>query len=365
MKKNKNIFIAATGQNVGKTTTSMGLFFKLVQKKIKAGFIKPIGQRYIEVGDVKVDEDSYLLNQVYETKCKLKDMNPIAVPRGFTERYIDQPNKKTIKESVLDSYNRIQADKEFVVIEGTGHAGVGSVLDASNSEVASWLDSKVIIVTNGGIGRAIDELTLNKTLFDQAGVEILGVVINKVLENKYEKIRYYTEKGLKRLGLKLLGVVPYKKQLINPNIEQVCRVVKGSIIVGENRKYNDVENVVVGAMSVRHLLDFIEGHTLLITPGDREDIILAAIASAHHDQNNKNRVCGILITARINPNPKVMELIKSSPIPIILCTHNTFDSASLVHDLTVKIEVNDEQKIKLSQKIFDEHIHFEYIWDNC
>ena len=343
----------------------MGLFFKLIQRKINAGFIKPVGQRYVKVGDIKVDEDSYLLSQVYPTGCDLKDMNPVAIPKGFTKNYLDNPNNEVIKKSILTAYERVEANREFIVIEGTGHAGVGSVIDTSNSTVAKWLDSKVIIVTNGGIGRAIDELVLNKNLFDQAGVQVTGVIINKVLEEKYEKIKTYTEKGLNRLGVKLLGVVPYLNQLNHPNIEQICQVVEGDIIAGENKKENCVENVIVGAMSVRYMLDFIKGQTLLITPGDREDIILSAITSANHDQNSPNRICGILVTAYINPNPKVMSILKSSKIPIIFCLKNTFNSANLVHDLTVKIQVTDSKKIKLSQEIFEKYIDFDYILENC
>ena len=361
----KNVFIAATGQNVGKTTTSMGMFFQLVKRNIKAGFTKPVGQRYVQVDDIKVDEDSHLLHNIYPTECELQDMNPIAVPRGFTENYVDTGKKGEVIEKIVDSYKRIQGHSEFVVIEGTGHAGVGSIFDASNAVVASALQSKAIIVTNGGIGRSIDELVLNKNLFEQQGVEVLGVIINKVREDKYEKVKKYTEKGLKRLGVKLLGVVPYMKLLSSPSIEQIALTVKGEIIAGEEFRHTHVNNFVVGAMSVRHMLEYIKGKTFLIVPGDREDVILAAISSGMLDNDSENRICGILITAFISPNKKIMNLIKSSKIPVIYCRHNTFTSASLVSDLAVKIQVTDLEKIKVSQNIFSQYIDFDYICENA
>jgi len=145
----KRIFIAATGQNVGKTTNAVGLFSKLKKNNFKTGFIKPVGQRYIQVGDIKVDEDSFLLYKVFNLDFNLKDMNPIAVPRGFTEDYIRNPQPEKLIEKINESFERIAECSDYVVIEGTGHAGVGSVFDASNAKVAKTLKSKVILVTNG------------------------------------------------------------------------------------------------------------------------------------------------------------------------------------------------------------------------
>jgi len=356
MKEVKKIFIAATGQNVGKTTTSIGLFDKLLQKGIKAGFIKPVGQRYIEVNDFKVDEDSYLVKKIYNPDTKLKDMNPISVPKGFTEKYIDDGNVADIKNKILKSYRNIEKLSDFVVIEGTGHAGVGSVFDASNADVASWLKTKVIIVTNAGIGRSIDELTLNKNLFEQHGVEVLGVIINRVLENKYDKIKKYVEKGLAKKNIKLLGAVPYLQNLEDPYMEQIKNKVKGKFINGESRKYSRVNKIIVGAMSVRHLVDLITENTLLITPGDREDVLLTAVSLVNTRYTKNKSVSGIIITGKTDPNPSVLEILKASDVCVVRCEFDTFTAASYVHNLKIKIQVNDQAKIKLTQEIFDKYI---------
>jgi len=76
-----------------------------------------------------------------------------------------------------------------VVIEGTGHAGVGSIFDLSNARVANLLDAKVILVTSGGIGKPMDEIELNMALFEKECAEVIGVIINKVIVSKYRKIK--------------------------------------------------------------------------------------------------------------------------------------------------------------------------------
>src|SRR4030042_6730917 len=138
----KKIFIAATKQNDGKTTVALGLIsnFQKVYKRI--GFIKPVGQRYLEESGVKVDEDSILIEgslKICGIRCKLKDMSPVAVEKGFTENYIAKPDRKAITRQIKDSFKRIAKKQDLVIIEGTGHAGVGSVFDHSNAVVAKLL----------------------------------------------------------------------------------------------------------------------------------------------------------------------------------------------------------------------------------
>src|SRR5882757_4256516 len=170
------IFVAATEQNAGKTTTSLGLFSALQKTRGRIGFIKPVGQRFVEVDGVRIDEDSVLIDQTYSVHTPLEAMSPIAVEPDFTRRYIEHQNNEFLSHRIQNSFDRAAWEKEFVIIEGTGHAGVGSVFDLSNARVAKLLHSKVILVTKGGIGKPIDEVALNKALFDQEGVELVGVI---------------------------------------------------------------------------------------------------------------------------------------------------------------------------------------------
>ncbi|TAN61886.1 hypothetical protein EPN16_02620, partial [bacterium] len=182
----KKVYIAATQQNDGKTTVSMGLIFNFKERFKGIGFIKPIGQRYLEEDGQKVDEDSILIDDVFGIRCGIKDMSPIAVERGFTEKYILKPDKESIDSQIQQAFGRVSRGRDLVVIEGTGHAGVGSVFDHSNAAVAKSLGAKVILVSSGGVGRPIDEIMLNKALFDKEGVELIGVIINKVKQDKFD-----------------------------------------------------------------------------------------------------------------------------------------------------------------------------------
>lgn len=341
----KKIFIAATKQNDGKTTVSLGLICNFKEKFKRVSFIKPIGQRYLEEEGLKIDEDSWLIEEVCGIKCGLKDMSPIAVEKGFTEKYINKPNRNSILKDIRLAYRRVSRRQDLVIIEGTGHAGVGSVFDHSNAFVAKLLGSKVIIISSGGIGRPIDEIMLNKALFDKEGVKILGVIVNKVLPDKFDKVSRLVKKGLQRNGIKVLGVIPYYPALARPTVEQILEETGFEVLCGENFLENYISEVIVGAMQSYDAVKYIVRDSLLITPGDREDLIKVALECLVDGVSKRLKVSGMILSGGIIPSQEVIDLLVKANIPVLLAKSDTYKVASTLHDLSVKIRPCDRGKI--------------------
>jgi len=360
----KKVFIAATKQNDGKTTVSLGLICNFQNRFKKVGFIKPIGQRYLEEEGVKVDEDSVLIEKVTAScrlKCGIKDMSPIAVDKGFTEKYIARPDKKSITAQIKNSYHKISQGQKLIIIEGTGHAGVGSCFDHSNAFVAKLLGCKVIIISSGGIGRPIDEIILNKALFDREGVKILGVIINKVLPEKFDKINRLVRKGLGRKGINVLGVIPYNPMLSLPSIEQILEETGFEILCGKDFLESYISQVIVGAMRPHDALKYIIDDSLLITPGDRKDMIMAALLYRRENDSTRPKISGMVLSGGIVPGPQVLELLNKAEIPVLLAKTDTYTVASSIHDLTVKIRPRDTTKINAVIKLIKESVDLDMI----
>src|SRR5216684_690030 len=224
------VFIAATRQNDGKTTASLGLLAALQEFYPRIGYIKPVGQRFVEIEEQKIDEDTVLMDSVYRLNCPLVDMSPIAVEPDFTRKYLEHANYNALEKKIQKAFDRVAWEKDFVLCEGSGHAGVGSVFDLSNAQVAKILGAKVVIVTRGGIGKPIDEVALNKALFEREGVEIIGVIINKVIGTKVDYVTDFARRGLKRKGLELLGVIPHKRILSSPTVDCVREELKAELL---------------------------------------------------------------------------------------------------------------------------------------
>ncbi len=360
----KKIFLAATKQNDGKTTIALGLISNLRERFKRIGFIKPIGQRYLEEEGEKVDEDSVLIERFFESlgiKYMLKDMSPIAVQRGFTEQYILNPDRKRLTSQIKKSFSRIARDKDLVVIEGTGHAAVGSVFDHSNASVAKLLGAKVILVSSGGIGRPIDEIVLNKALFEKQGIELSGVIINKVLPEKFPKINRLVRRGLARKGVEVLGVIPYLPLLSYPSIEQVLEETDFKLLSGKEGLNNLVKRTVVGAMQPHNALNYLVDRVLLITPGDREDMILASLGCYFAGSIKEVHISGIVLTGNLLPHKTIMNMVEQTKIPVLLSKYDTYSTASCIHDLMVKIRPKDTEKIEAVKRIVNKHVDMDKI----
>ncbi len=360
----KKIFIAATMQNDGKTTVSLGLTAALKKYFNKISFIKPIGQRYLIEQGYKVDEDSVLIEAVFGIKCNacnIKDMSPIAIEKGFTERYIENGPGEDYAAKIKSAFEHVASGSDLVIIEGTGHAGVGSVFDLSNATVAKLLGSNVILISSGGVGRPIDEIMLNKALFDREGVNIAGVIVNKVLPEKFKKISRLVKMGLEKKGLNLLGVLPYQKVLDTPTMREIKEEIRIDLLYeGENLDCL-AEQILIGAMRVRDALKFIKNNTLMIIPGDRDDMI-KAICDLHVGKLRREcGIAGIILSGGLMPKEWTLNFLKQSKIPTLTTKEDTYSIASRIHHILVKLHPQDTSKIKLIVDMVEKHIDIDKV----
>ena len=348
------VFIAATRQNDGKTTTSLGLLAALQNFYPRVGYIKPVGQRFVEVAEHKIDEDTVLMDSVYKLNCPLVDMSPIAVEPDFTRRYLENANYDALVKRIQKAFDRVAWEKDFVLCEGSGHAGVGSVFDLSNAQVAKILGAKVVIVTRGGIGKPIDEVALNQALFEKAGVEIIGVIINKVLPEKIDYVADFARRGLKRKGLELLGVIPHHRILSRPTLRSIKEELEAEELNSSRKLNNLVEDVVVGAMGANNAVQFFSPGVLVITPGDREDIIMAAATTL--SGQGLSTLSGLVLTGNLRPADSVLKLIKQMKFPVLLAKDDAYEVASKVHDVIVKTRPDDLEKIALIRDLIAKYV---------
>lgn len=348
------LFVAATEQNAGKTTTSLGLYAALRKDFPKIGFIKPIGQRFVDVEGHRIDEDSVLIRNTFGTEVPIEDMSPIAVEPQFTRRYINHANSDALVRRIAHAFDRAAWEKDFAIVEGTGHAGVGSVFDLSNARVAKILQSKVLLVTGAGIGRPIDEAALNKALFDQEGVEVIGVVMNKVLPDRMESIADIARRGFERLGLELLGMIPRERMLAQPTLEQVSDRIFGRFLHGAELSRKRIHKAIIGAKSSKNLLIDVEPDSLLIIPGDRTDAIAAILERSL--QADGGPFCGLVLSDGLPVEEELMPLITNACVPVITSKHHSYVIASNIHSMTVKTMPGDTEKIERIQGLVSEHV---------
>ncbi len=376
----RQVYLAATGMNRGKTTVSLGLFAALIDRGLKTGFIKPVGQRYDVVDGVPADEDAILVRSVFGITDPLEAMSPIHIPRGFTKAFISGEVVEDLGARIRTAHRRVAEGREVILVEGTGHAGVGAVIGLSNAEVASMLGAPVVIISEAGVGRPIDEIVLNRALFARHGVDVVGAVVNKVDADAHPSLPDILRRGLARHGIDLLGTIPYRPLLSNPTLTMLVEQMPGEVLNEGNDLGRAIEHVAIGAMQPRHLLERIGPGSLLIVPGDREDVIQATIAANRmqrriHSQpglldrlRGRSRfgraasdpssieLAGMVFTGGYRPRQHDLEAIRSSGLFAYLVAEDTYRAASNVHDLLVKTHPSDTAKIALIRNLVSENL---------
>lgn len=340
----RHLYLAATGQNRGKTTTSLGLLAAIRERDLQLGFVKPVGQRYLVVDGARADEDAVLMSEVFGLPDALNDMSPVTLPRHFTTDYVMGRVPGDLASQVLEAFDRVAVDKDVVVVEGTGHAGVGAVVGLSNARAARMLEAPVIIVSEGGIGRPIDEIVLNRALFAAEGVRILGAVVNKVDVESHPHLPEVLSRGLGQHGIELIGCIPYSELLANPSLELIATHLDGELLAGEAAPNHVIGWVAIGAMQAKHAVELLRDRTLLITPGDREDLIEAAIAVNREAATPK--VAGLVLTGGFQPPAPALDALRSAGLFAYLVGADTFRAAQAVEQILVKTHSGDAEKIE-------------------
>lgn len=367
----RQLYLAATGMNRGKTTVSLGLLAALIGRGLETGFIKPVGQHYAIVDGVPADEDAILMKSVYDLPDELASLSPVQIPRGFTKAFINGQVVDDLPARIRAAWRRVAEGREVLLVEGTGHAGVGAVVDLSNAAVAHMLGARAVIVSEAGVGRPIDEIVLNHALFSRHGVEVAGAVVNKVDLEAHPSLAAVLEKGLARHGIELLGVLPYLPLLSNPTLSMLQEQMRGELLHPGPDQSRVIEHVAIGAMQPVHVLERVGQGSLLIVPGDREDVIGTMVtatlvgapggASAASRHRPGRGLAGLVLTGGYRPSERVIDAIRHADLFAYLVAEDTYAAASEVHDLLVKTHPDDGDKIELIQQLVAEHLDVERI----
>ncbi len=379
----RHLYLAATGQNRGKTTASLGLLDGFVRRGLRTGFMKPVGQRTVIDDGQPADEDAVLMRTIFGLAEPYPVMSPVHIPRGFTKRYIAGDVVEDLGARIRAAHREFR-DHDVLLIEGTGHAGVGAVVGLSNAVVARLLGAPAVIVSEGGVGRPIDEIVLNASHFAAHGVPVAGAIVNKVRIAEQPAIRQTLERGLARHGIPLLGVLPYRPILSNPTLGMILEGVGGQVIHPGRNLDRVIDDVAIGAMEPRHMLERVRPGTLVIVPGDREDVILT-ITTAHLtgraraaaldrlvgvtpgavEAGPEGAAIGLLLTGGYQPRPEVLAAIHEAGLFAALVEEDTYAVASEVHDLLVKTHAGDADKIAMIKSLVREFLEIDRLLETA
>jgi len=378
IRRQRPIFVAATKQHVGKTSTSLALLSGLQKRFDKVGFIKPVGQQHVPVQSasgeqIRVDKDVCLMREKFKLNhIDYGDMSPVIIPRGYSKRYIDgKITHQDQLDKIVNSFKNVDEASDVVLFEGTGHCAVGSIVGVNNAQVAAMLGADVVLVANGGLGSSFDELELNRIICQHYGVRIAGVVLNKVIPEKCEQTKKYMSKVLQQTwGVPLLGCIPDRPFLGCPALMDLEAIFKTKLINGEKhrlRHYN-VSDINLVTTSLTVFLENLRNkpsRTMYVCHVTRDDLILGFMAEYQRRQALEpgSFEAALIICGRQGKYTmcdEVKDMITGlGCAPVMLVEHSTHQSMQMIHDYTPKFNVDDDHRVATAIDHYEPYIDFD------
>ncbi len=357
----KKIFVASTGQNTGKTTTSISLLHLARRKYQRVGFIKPFGPKLTSYKGQDVDVDAALMANVYGMDDDLKLMSPVVLHSQTTRKVLDgRIDASGYLEQIEQAVAELEKVCDFLIIEGAGHSGVGSVVGLSNAHVAKRLNAPVLMVAGGGVGSVIDDIHLNLSMFREAGAEVRAILPNKLFRTKREMTLHYIDLAFREQGIKVVGGFNYSPILANPTLRYLSSLLKLKLNADQEQSSRIILNVHLGAAATQRVVDMLLESTLVIVTSSRDEV-LVMLATLYHLPEFKTKLAGLVITGVAPVADIVQRVLDDAEIPYMRSTATSAEVYTVIKEDVAKIRADDFQKIGLVQQLAETELDFELI----
>jgi phosphate acetyltransferase len=356
----KSLFIATLEPRAGKSVVALGIMELLSRHLQNIGFFRPI------IPDVKRDNNIQLILNRYNLKPAYEDM--YACKHEDAHRMVSHGQYDMLLKNILDKYKALESRCDFVLCEGTDYTGVSAAFEFDfNAAVANDLGCPIIAVVNGD-GKSPEEI-LDATRFTRDAFESQGCTIVAILVNRVEPQNI----GLINARLKEdasakepVYILPEVPLLGKPTVGEIAANLESRLLQGDPDGLNrEVLDIKIAAMNLPHFLDYISDGTLIITPGDRSDVILGSLAATVSE--TYPNISGLLLTGGLPLEPQVQRLIegskKTSPTPIFSVDTDTYTTALKAGSVRAALTPQNERKIASALGLFEAHVNIPEIED--
>lgn len=353
---NKAIYIATSESNSGKSIVTLGLMRMLLGKTAKVGYFRPII-------DVKKKEkrDNHIKTILSHFNLDIEYKDTYAFTRNELIALKNRGKDGKIIDTIIEKYKYLEEKHDFMLVEGTDFSGEGTAIELdANILIAKNLGIPAIIVSSG-IGKTLESfiegLHLAYDSFKDKEVEVLAVIANKVQEKNIEIVKKGVEKNLPKDVF--VNVIPLINSLNNPTIKEIAKAINAKVLFGNEKLNSQTGSFKVGAMQLENYLNHIEEDCLIITPGDRADIILGALQA--NLSSNYPSVSGIVLTGGLVPKKSIIKLIEglNTIVPMLSVKEGTFHVANKIGNVRSHMYAGNKEKINLSINTFDKYVEIE------
>ena len=343
------IYLTTTEPFSGKSIFALGLVNLLASKTDKIGYLKPIvaGSKKEKDRRLELIAKQFSLHQTYE------EMYVFTRKKAIKE--INKGNETYLIDTIIERFKELQESCDFVVVEGTDFLGAGTNVEFDgNISIAKNLGIPAAIVMNcsgKSLVEIVDQAVATVNGFLSKGVQVLTLVANKVEEGKEEEIARRLKSAMPEEIL--ITTIPMHMELSNPTMEEIRESLGANLLFGANLMTNRVDHSIVGAMQLHNFLNRLKNNTLVVTPGDRGDLIIGALQA--NISRSFGKVAGLILTGGMLPEPSIVKLVEGleTILPILQVDEGTFAVVTKVNQIRARISSDDKEKISLAIRLFD------------
>lgn len=337
------IFLAPTGFGGGLNSISLGLIRALENAGLKVGFFKPIAQPF------PVDQGRERSSILVERTLNLTSPEPL--PLEQVERQLADGEIDLLLEDVISRYQEVAAGKDVVIVEGMVPTRESNYTQRINTQLAKSLDAEVILIGAQGsdsLKRLAERIEIQAQLYGGAkDPKVLGVILNKVkTEEGLPAFVDSLKQHLPLLGsadFQLLGAIPFSEELNALRTRDIAELLGAQVLNAGEADQRRVNKIVLCARAVPNTVQLLRSGVLVVTPGDRDDIILAASLASL----NGEKLAGLLLCSDFAPDPRILELCKAAldgGLPVMTVETNSYDTANNLFGLNKETPSDDIER---------------------
>ena len=352
----KSLYIAGVEPRSGKSVVALGVMELLSRRVRKVGYFRPVVlSRKMPDNNLQLIQKRYDLNFSYEElyACAHKDALAMVSANGSND---------VLLKHILEKFKILEDRCNFVLCEGTDFTGISTSFEFDfNAEVAANLGCPILALINGR-GKTLEEIAeatlLAKDAFEGKGCTLAATIVNRVAPEQRDAVaKQIKDAGTTGAPLYVLPEVP---SLGRPTIGDIADALQAQVLQGMgDEMYRSIHEFKVAAMKLPNFLDYINDGDLVITPGDRADIIVGSLAaSASHTYP---KIAGLLLTGGLSPDPQIKRLLEgfpqSSRVPILQVPIDTYTTAVHAGEVRSRLTPGNERKIAAALGVFEAHVN--------
>ncbi len=352
----KKLFVCSSEPQSGKTAICLGMALNLMKKGKRVGYMKPIGNRIVDVNGRLTDDDAWKVKNIL---C-LEEPSEILSPVLLTDRLVENVLKGTGKNprnEIRKAFRKISEKRDVVILEGTGEVSAGMMLGLSDPDVAKLVGAKILLISKYESEHAIDRVLRDVRIIGSRK-RIAGVVLVDVPKDGMQNVKKLVVPFLEKKGVRVIGVLPEDSILKSISVEEIAEIINAKILTCRDKPDTLVGSFIIGAMGPQNALKYFRRLTdkAVITGGDRSDILLTALET--------ETKC-LILTGNLHPSVRVLSRAEEKKVPVLLTNYDTLTAVGKLEAVMNRIGAPRGRKLNRMEERVARYINLEKLLRLC